>query len=394
MDRADVPELAGALGAGGVKICQLCSVGFTLYHFLLPLMRATREAGHEVVGVCGEGPFAEQVRAEGFRVEAVGFKRNYDILHHVGVYGELVRLFRRERFDVVHVHSPIAALIGRLAAARAGVPKKVYTAHGFYFHEHQPWGLRHAFIGLEWIGGRFTDVLFTQSAEDAETARDLSLCRGGVIEAIGNGVDPARFRPADPTDAARQRLRAELGAGDGDIVILMIGRLVAEKGYPELFAAMKDVDARLWVVGSRLESDHAASVDDAIARIEDDPDLSRRISFLGYRNDVDELLRAADIFTLPSHREGMPRSIIEAMMSGLPVVATDIRGSREEVVDGETGILVPVRDAAELADALKKVAGDAGLRRRMGAAGHQQAVVLYDEAKVVTCQLVHLGLVG
>lgn len=376
-----------------MKICQLCSVGFTLYHFLLPLMRAMREADHEVVGVCSEGPFAERVRAEGFRVEAVGFKRNYDILHHFGVYGELVRLFRRERFDMVHVHSPIAALIGRLAAARAGVPKKVYTAHGFYFHEHQPWGLRQAFIGLEWIGGRFTDVLFTQSAEDAETARNLGLCRGGVIEAIGNGVDPARFRPAEAADAARQRLRAELGAGDGDVVILMIGRLVAEKGYPELFAAMKDVNARLWVVGNRLESDHAASVDDAIASVEADPDLSRRISFLGYRSDVDELLRAADIFTLPSHREGMPRSIIEAMMSGLPVVATDIRGSREEVVDGETGFLVPVWDAARLADALRKLAEDDDLRSRMGAAGRRRSVELYDESKIVDRQLqrLHVG---
>ena len=377
-----------------MKICQLCSVGFTLYHFLLPLMRAMREAGHEVVGVCSEGPFVEQVRAEGFRVEAVGFKRNYDILHHVGVYGELVRLFRRERFDMVHVHSPIAALIGRLAAARAGIPKKVYTAHGFYFHERQPWGLRHAFIGLEWIGGRFTDMLFTQSAEDARTARDLRLCRGGVIEAIGNGVDPARFRPAEAADEARQRLRTELGAGRDDVVILMIGRLVAEKGYPELFAAMKDVDARLWVVGNRLESDHAASVDDAIARIEADPDLSRRASFLGYRGDVDELLRAADIFTLPSHREGMPRSIIEAMMSGLPVVATDIRGSREEVVDGETGILVPVRDAARLAGALQRLVEDAALRRLMGAAAQERALALYDEEKVAARQITRLGLEG
>ncbi|MBE0533486.1 MAG: glycosyltransferase family 4 protein [Rhodospirillales bacterium] len=375
-----------------MKICQLCSVGFTLYHFLLPLMRAMREAGHEVVGVCGEGPFAERVRAEGFRVEAVGFRRNYDVLHHGRVYGELVRLFRRERFDMVHVHSPIAALIGRLAAARAGVPKKVYTAHGFYFHEYQPWGLRHAFIGLEWIGGRFTDVLFTQSAEDAQAARDLGLCWGGVIEAIGNGVDPARFRPADAADAARQRLRAELGAGSDDVVILMIGRLVAEKGYPELFAAMKDVNARLWVVGNRLKSDHAASVDDAIARVEADPDLSRRISFLGYRGDVDELLRAADIFTLPSHREGMPRSIIEAMMSGLPVVATHIRGSREEVVDGETGFLVPVRDAGRLTAALQRLVTDGRLRSRLGAAGRQRALAQFDEGKVVARQIVRLGL--
>ena len=329
-----------------MKICQLCAVDFTLYHFLLPLMRAMREAGHEVVGVCADGAFADQVRAEGFRVEAVDFRRNYDLLAHARAYKDLVKLFRREKFDLVHVHSPIAALIGRLAAARAGVPRKVYTAHGFYFHEHQPWWLRSAFIGLEWLGGRFTDVLFTQSAEDAETARRFRLCRGGVVEAIGNGVDPARFRPAGEGDAERQVLRAEMGASPEDVVVLMVGRLVAEKGYPELFEAMKQLDGmHLWVVGKRLESDHASSVAEAIDGIRQNPALDGRIHFLDYRDDVDRLMRAVDLFTLPSHREGMPRSIIEAMMTGLPVVATDIRGSREEVVEGETGFLVPVRDA-------------------------------------------------
>jgi len=375
-----------------MKICQLCAVDFTLFHFLLPLMRAMREAGHEVVGVCRDGPFADRVRAEGFRVEAVDFRRNYDLLRHARAYGEMVRLFRRERFDLVHVHSPIAALISRLAAARAGVPQTVYTAHGFYFHERQPWWLRSAFIGLEWIGGRFTDVLFTQSAEDAETAQRFRLCRGGLIEAIGNGVDPGRFRPADA--AERWALREKMGASPEDVVILMIGRLVAEKGYPELFSAMADVNARLWVVGERLESDHAQSVAEAIARVEADLELSRRISFLGYRRDVDDLLRAADIFTLPSHREGMPRSIIEAMMTGLPVVATEIRGSREEVVDGETGFLVPVRDSGRLADALRRLAADADLRRRLGNSGRERAITLFDEARVVARQIKRLGLRG
>jgi glycosyltransferase involved in cell wall biosynthesis len=344
-----------------------------------------QEAGHEVVGVCKDGAFADRVRAEGFRVEAVDFRRSYDLVHHARAYRDLVTLFRRERFDLVHVHSPVAALIGRLAAARIGVPRKIYTAHGFYFHEHQPWWQRSAFIGMEWIGGQFTDVLFTQSAEDAETARRFHLCRGGVIEAIGNGVDSGRFHPVD--EAERQTLRGSMGVSPRDVVILMVGRLVAEKGYPELFAAMACVNARLWVVGERLESDHAALVDATIARIGADPQLSRRISFLGYRRDVDELLRAADVFTLPSHREGMPRSIIEAMMSGLPVVATNIRGSREEVVDGETGFLVPVRDAGRLAVALQRLAADANLRRRMGMAARERALALYDEERVVTRQI-------
>ena len=105
-------------------------------------------------------------------------------------------------------------------------------------------------------------------------------------------------------------------------------------------------------------------------------------------------MRAVDIFTLPSHREGMPRSIIEAMMTGLPVVATDIRGSREEVVNGETGFLVPVRDAQALATALAGLADDGAFRWKIGSAGRARALDLYDEAKVINRQLERLRLVG
>jgi glycosyltransferase involved in cell wall biosynthesis len=377
-----------------MKICQLCAVDFTLYHFLLPLMRAMRDAGHEVVGVCADGKLLEKVRAEGFRVEPVRIVRGYNPIDHIRTYRALVDLFRRERFDILHVHTPVAALVARLAAARVHVPRVAYTAHGFYFHERMPpWKYR-LFLGLEYLGGRFTDVLFTQAAEDAETARRHNLCKGGVIAAIGNGSDPAKFHPPVANDPARRALRAELGADETTPVIAMIGRLVAEKGYPELIAAMRDVDATLWIIGDRLASDHAASIDAAVAAAGQDPILKKRIRFLGYRSDVPALLRAADIFTLPSHREGVPRSIAEAMLTGLPVVATNIRGSREQVVAGETGLLVPVNDPQALAAALSRVAGDAALRRRMADASLARARANFDEAVVVRKQLDMLGLVS
>ena len=175
-------------------------------------------------------------------------------------------------------------------------------------------------------------------------------------------------------------------------VIVVIGRLVVEKGYRELFEAMKSVDATLWVVGRRLASDYAEDIGAAIDSVRADPILSRRIRFLGQRTDVPEILRAADIFTLPSHREGMPRSIIEAMMTGLAVVATDIRGSREEVLDEDTGLLVPVKAPAALARALNRLVATPELRRAMGAAGLARARTLYDESNVIARQIKLLGL--
>ena len=375
-----------------LKIAQLCAVDFTLHHFLLPLMRGLREQGHEVVGVCADGPLLAGAREAGFRIETVPISRSYNLLHHIGSYRRLKAVFQAERFDIVHVHTPVAALVGRLAAWRARVPCIVYTAHGFYFHERMSWPRRAVFVSLEWLAGRMTDVLFTQSAEDAETARRLGLIRGKTIEAIGNGVDPARFRPARDK-RAKEKTRREIGAAPDKVVMMTIGRLVAEKGYPELFRAMQRVpEAELWVVGERLSSDHASSIDRAIEAIEADDDLNSRIRFLGYRQDVPELLRAADIFVLPSHREGMPRSIVEAMMSGLPVVATNIRGSREEVVNGETGFLVPVEDSDSLAATIDQLIGNVKLRRSMGAAGLIRALDLYDEAKIIDKQLTLLLL--
>lgn len=374
-----------------MKICQLCAVDFTLYHFILPLMRAQRAAGHEVVGVCADGPWLAKVRAAGFRVEPVPFERSLNLARHARAYRRLVGLFRRERFDMVHTHTPIASVLGRLAARKSRVQRIVYTAHGFYFHDRMPAWKRAPFVALERWAGRATDVLFTQAAEDAETARRLRLCRGGVIEAIGNGVDPARFA-ATGDDAESRRVRGALATPDDAVVVVMVGRLVAEKGYPELFAAMATLDAVLWAAGERLSSDHAAAIDTATQALQRDPDLARKIKLLGHRTDLPELLRAADIFVLPSHREGMPRAIIEAMMAGLPVVATDIRGSREEVVAGETGLLVPVGEPQALGAALERLIQDPALRRRLGNAGRARALALYDEAKVIARQLERLGL--
>ena len=374
-----------------LKIAQVCAVDFTLAHFLLPLMKGMRDAGHDVVGICADGPLLKSVRDDGFRVETIEISRSFNVFSHIGGYRRMRRLIRQEGFDLVHVHTPVAALVGRAAAWRAGTPHIAYTAHGFYFHDRMPAVKRRLFIALEWLAGRVTQTLFTQAEEDAETARRLKLCRGALVQAIGNGVDPERFAP-DDSGETRARIRQALDEPDDRIVIMMTGRLVAEKGYPELIEAMRTVDASLWIVGDRLASDHAASIDEAVNIAQTDPGLQRRIRFLGYRPDVPDLLRAADIFTLPSHREGMPRSVIEAMMSGLPVVGTNIRGTREEVVPEETGLLTPVADAAALAAALNRLVNDAAARRRMGAAGRDRALALYDEARVIDRQLTLLGL--
>ena len=228
--------------------------------------------------------------------------------------------------------------------------------------------------------GRLSDRLEAEAAD----ARRLHIAPRA--EPVRNGRDPVIFRP-DP--AARARIRTELGAALDRVVIIAVSRLVWHKGYPELAQALRSVpDAELWIVGQRLDSDRGADM----AALLRGAGLANRLRMLGYRSDTPALLAAADIFTLPSRFEGLPMSVIEAMLTGLSVVATDVRGPAEQVVDGITGLSVPAGNATALAAALNKLVHDPDLRHRMGQAGRQRALEHYDETKVLSRTLDLLGL--
>jgi len=264
------------------------------------------------------------------------------------------------------------------------VPRIACTCHGFWFNfPGNPLRQAVGFV-MEWLAARVTTVFLTVSDEEARDARRLHI--SATAASVRNGRDPAAFHP-DPT--ARAKLRAELGVTEDQIVVVAVSRLVRHKGFPELAAAMRDVpDAELWVVGERLLSDRG----DDMLNLLRNAGLGARLRLLGYRADVAAILAAADIFVLPSHFEGLPMSVIEAMLCGLPVVATDIRGPREQVLPGVTGLLVRPGSVAPLAAALNRLAGDPAERQEMAAAGRQRALELYDEAKVLARTMTLLGV--
>jgi glycosyltransferase involved in cell wall biosynthesis len=365
-----------------LRIIEVTNVDFSLKHFLVPLMRGLRARGHEVIGVCADGGLLAGVRAEGFRIEALPLARSLSPAAQLRAFLALYRLFRREKPDLVHAHMPISGFLARLAARAAGVPRVAYTCHGFLFNQPGPWPRRAASLAMEFVAGRITDVFMTVSSEEAADARRLRVFAAPV--AIGNGRDPAVFHP-DP--AARKAMRETLCVPEDRVVITAVSRLVRHKGYPELLAAMRGVPAELWVVGERLPSDHGEDMEPYFAAC----GLGDRLRRLGYRSDVPAILAASDIFVLPSHFEGLPMSVIEAMLCGLPVVATEIRGPREQVVEGETGFLVPPGQVGRLEAALMLLAADASLRQRMGAASLARGQALYCEARVVAQSIHVLG---
>lgn len=370
-----------------MKVCQLCAVDFTLKNFLLPLIDGMRAEGWSVAAACSAGPFVEGMRQRGYAIDTIPIARSMNPLAALRSTFALVNYFRRERFDAVHVHTPVAALLGRVAARVAGVPLVIYTAHGFYFHDEMPDAKRYFFVTLERLAGKLTDLLFSQSAEDAADAVKEGIAAAEGVLAIGNGVDVARF---DPATVDRMVVRRSLGIPADAFVIGMIGRQVREKGVAEFLDAARLVvedypETRFLLVGERLESDHAQGIEAEFAAAKSA--LGERLVAPGLRGDIPECLAAMDLFCLPSWREGMPRTIIEAMMMGKPVVATDIRGAREEVVSEQTGILVPTRSPEQLASAMRRFISDKGLGRRFGAAGRERALLMYDENKVVALQI-------
>jgi glycosyltransferase involved in cell wall biosynthesis len=358
-----------------MKVVEVANVDFALRHFVLPLMRGIRDRGHEVVGVSADGPMLDLVRGEGFRAETVPMARSLSPRAQWRAFRALVKLLRAEKPDMVHGHMPISGFLARLAACVAGVPRVAYTCHGFLFNQPGPLPRRAVAFVIEWIAGFLTDIYLTVSTEEAADARRFFISRHATP--VGNGRSPHRFHP---DQAARARIRAELGVPEDRVAVAVVSRLVRHKGHPELLAAMRDVpNAELWVIGNRLTSDHGEDLEPYFENC----GLGPRLRRLGYREDIPALLAAADIFALPSHFEGLPMSVIEAMLTGLPVVATDVRGPREQVVHGMTGLLVPPRSVAPLAAALARLTDDAGLRDRMGEAARLRALDLYDEERVI-----------
>ncbi len=372
-----------------LKVCQLCAVDFTLKHLLLPLVDGMQSKGWNITSVCSDGKYITEMLQQGYRHFPISISRNIShFSSHVRTIWQLYKFFRRERFDVLHVHTPIAALLGRVAGRLARVPLIVYTAHGFYFHDEMPKFKYRFYVLLEKLSGRWTDMLFTQSSEDALVAVAEGIAdRANVLE-IGNGVNAELFNPADSTQ--KTRVRMTLGIPEDACVVGVVSRLVREKGLVEFLEAAAELNKAFpkvyfLLVGERLSSDHDASIDQELQAAQ--KQLGSRLVAVGYRADVADLLGAMDIFCLPSYREGMPRSIIEAMMMALPVVATNIRGSREEVVAEETGLLVPIRSPAALVQSLGRLITDPELTRRMGKSGRQRALELYDERRVVAQQI-------
>lgn len=368
-----------------MKILQICALGITAKNLLKPQMDYFLAQDFTVEVACAPGAEVEELRQQGYIIHTVPIERQIaSVPNGISVY-QLARLIRKHQYDLVHVHTPIAAVLGRMAAKLAGVKSIVYTAHGFPFHDRSSPLEYYLYTTIEKICAGFTDLILTQNHEDLTTAQKLHLCPPEKIAYLGNGIDIELFNRNRLNSDHQTHLRQSLGIPDtATLIIGTIGRLTYKKGSSYLIEAAAELLPRfpnlhILVIGGQLDTDPEPFEAQLIERIRT-LGLEDHVTLTGYRDDIPELLGLMDIFTLPTFtHEGLPRSILEAMGMSLPVVATDIRGCREAVIHKQTGLIVPPQNSEALAEALALLLANLELRQSFGKAGRHYLETEYNE---------------
>lgn len=334
-------------------------------------------------------PFAERLRAEGWRVDALAhgattnerIAGSFDARFDIGwtrsplswgsltSVGRVRALVREGAYDVVWAHTPVAAMIARYAlrAHQPGHPTVVYTAHGFHFYEGGQASSGRLYRSIERRAARWTDFLVTINREDFAAARAFGTIRPDRVRYVpGIGVDLAAYRSTGLAEA--QQVRRELDVPAEAVLVTMVAEFTPNKRHAHALDALaqaRDPRVVLAFVGDGPVEPHIR------AEVER-RGLTARTRFAGYRRDLPAVLAASDALLLCSEREGLNRSVLEAMAAGVPVIGTQTRGIADAVSEAE-GWIVPKYDAAALGAAIDEAAADPAERDRRGGAARERA---------------------
>lgn len=306
------------------------------------------------------GAFAKRIRSSDVEVIAMGLKPGNDLLMPLRV----ARKLRSLSPDIVHTRNIEAFFYGAVAAKLARVPRLVHSEHGRTFPESR---LRASVQRLLLKGTDYAFAVSRKLRADIEAHIGVPT---GVFDVVYNGVDLKRF--------ARQE---DASSPTGDVVdIVSVGRLVAVKNYDLLLQALAlippDLKWRYLCVGDGPER---GVLQELSARLQ----LGDRITFLGHREDVDSILRGADVFVLPSISEGMSNTLLEAMAAGVAAIASDVGGNSEIISDGSTGLLFPSGDTRKLASVLTSLVGDRAFRQSLARAGRLHVESEFDISSMI-----------
>ncbi len=288
----------------------------------------------------------------------IPFERNPLKLGNIKAYRMLREIIEKEQFDLIYCHTPVGAMLARLAgiSARKKGTKVIYMAHGFHFYNGAPLLNWMIYYPVEKFLSRFTDGLITINQEDYRRAQKFHA--GKTILIPGVGIDLDKFQKKEPT---RQEIRNKLGIPDGKIILMSVGELTKRKNHMvvvEALAWLKEYDILYVICGDGpLKARLRAKAEELGVR--------DRLKLLGFRKDIAELHKAADIFVFPSLQEGLPVALMEAMASGLPIVASKIRGNEDLISNNQGGYLINPKDSEQIAKAIEKMIQNPEKREKM-----------------------------
>ncbi len=342
-----------------------------IHNIRLELLIELKKQGYEV-HICASPTvpeFVERFKQEGFVFHPIDVFRGLSPLNVLKCSYAIRKLIKKEKYDVIHSHTPTGGMVGRMGAYLAGHDCIFHTTAGLYFHENMSARKYKFYSDIERYLTSKTQVLFSPNHEDIETCNRLTIKPKHEIVFCGpTGVKLEKYDLTNKTECNATLIK-DLNLSKDVIIVGLVARLVFEKGYKEFI----DVIARLNTQGYNI---HGVSVgsgpeEEAIKNYAKECKVTN-MSFLGYSLTVPEQIKGFDIVLFPSHREGLPIVTLEAMASKVPLVAFKIRGCRESIVDGETGFLVDFMDIDAMTERMKQLLDNADLRNKLGENGRKR----------------------
>lgn len=347
-----------------IKVLYILNFAPRVNHFSFSSMMAAKELGFEF-HIAGNWRYSNEYDLNmdelkyGIHIHQIDFMRNPFHPGNLKAYNQICDIMKNEHFDILHSNTPIGGALGRLAARKCHVPHVIYQAHGFHFYHGGPpvgWLL---FYPIEKYLALITDVIVTINQEDYNLAchKLRPHGKGNVINVPGIGIDHIAFSRIEVDVKIK---RSEMGVPSDAPVILSVGELNANKHHEIIIRSMPQIPKAHYLIAGQ------GTMLDELRELADRLSVSDRVHFLGYRDDVKQLYRVSDVFCLPSYREGLSASVMEAMASGLPVVCSDIRGNRDLITHEKGGYLITVDDMEEYVRVFRLLIQSPDMRHKMG----------------------------
>ena len=354
--------------------------------FCIGSMTACDELGLEFHSVANRSQasrdqISNDEKAYGIYLYHADISRSPLAMSNIKAYKQIVNLIKHEGIDYIHCNTPVGGLLGRLAGKKCKVKKVIYQAHGFHFYKGAPLKNRLIYETVERWLAHYTDALITINQEDYEAAKKFKLRnRGQAYFVHGVGINVSLFQE----NVFKSDIRKKLNLNNQDIILISAGELNENKNNRVIFEAMAilrnpHIHYILCGTGALKESLEQLAVKKGI---------EENVHFLGYRSDISSLYTEADVYVMPSFREGLSRSMMEAMASGLPCIASEIRGNTDLIENGAGGFLCPATDVEAFAKAIDKVARSSDLRQKMRA--HNLDKIKQYDVSVVEREMTHI----